>query len=56
MGVRSRDVFASSELLIVFVPSFEIQSHRTVLRFAQAVYDQAWKVFHDKQVQFNNMT
>ena len=55
MGVRSRDVFASSELLIVFVPSFEIQSHRTVLRFAQ-VYDQAWKVFHDKQVQFNNMT
>ena len=35
---------------------FEIQSHGTALRFDQAVYDQAWKIFHDKQVQFNNIT
>ena len=55
MGVRSHDVFASREQLIVFVTT-QIQLHRTVLRLAQAVYDQALNVFHDKQVQLNNIT
>ena len=57
MGVRSHDVFASREQLIQCLwHHFEIQSHGTALRFDQAVYDQAWKIFHDKQVQFNNIT
>ena len=56
MGVRSHDVFASREQLIVFVTSLWDSVTSYCIAFDQAVYDQAWKIFHDKQVQFNNIT